>query len=338
MSLTKSQYQKILREYDELQYQSQHELEEHQAEIRQKIPRIAEIEQEIISLGSDAARARLQANTERSKRLIDRIHALSAEKTRLLTENGYPVDYLTRHYRCKDCHDTGFVGTLVCHCMAQRSIDLLYRQSNLGDILKKENFDTFSWDCFSDEEIFRDETTGETPLSNMKLVVPYCKDFARNFDKSGENLVLYGNTGVGKTFLTHCIAREVLNRAKSVIYLSAGDLFEELSKYSFSNQREQDEETEEGIYSCDLLIVDDLGTELVNTFTNASLFQCLNTRLAAKKPIVISTNLSPRDLREVYTERISSRIMGNFTFIRLFGEDIRTNRRLQAYREALSGS
>ncbi|MCD8118766.1 MAG: ATP-binding protein [Lachnospiraceae bacterium] len=338
MSLTKSQYQKILREYDELQYQSQRELEEHQAEIRKKVPRIAEIDQEIISLGSDAARARLQANTERSKRLISRIHTLSAEKSRLLTENGYPTDYLTRHYRCKDCHDTGFVGTLVCHCMAQRSIDLLYRQSNLGDVLKKENFDTFSWDCFSDDDFFKDDVSGETPLSNMKQVVPYCQDFSKKFDKTGENLVLYGNTGVGKTFLTHCIARDALNRAKSVIYLSAGALFDELSKHSFSNMKDQDEEAEAGIYHCDLLIIDDLGTELVNTFTIASLFQCLNTRLAAKKSIVISTNLSPTGLREVYTERISSRITGNFTFIKLFGADIRTERRMRAYSEALSGS
>ncbi|MBE5921218.1 MAG: AAA family ATPase [Lachnospiraceae bacterium] len=335
MSLTRSQYQQMMQEYDQLQFKSRHELNNRKAEIAQRIPRILEISDEITSLGIQATKAKLARRNEEHKACLDKISSLSREKADLLAAHGYAEDYLMPRFACRDCSDTGYVDGRPCHCLTQRTINLLYQQSNLGDILQRENFSQFSFSYYSSEEGARDSLTGETPAETIRRVFDYCQKFAATFKKTGENLLLYGPVGVGKTFLTHCIAKEALENSKSVIYLSSGQLFEILSDKAFAGGRKDDEQMAacESIFACDLLIIDDLGAEFSNTFTLSSLFHCLNERMLAKKSTIISTNLSLADLRNVYSERISSRITGNYTLLKINGNDIRRQRRMQPRNE-----
>ena len=209
------------------------------------------------------------------------IALLSQERTALLLSSGYPADYLELTYSCPDCHDTGFIGDKKCHCFKQAMVDLLYRQSNIHDVLKRENFDTFDIRYYSDT---KNRSLGVSPRENIQAVLSTCHDFIDHFDEQSRNLLFYGDTGVGKTFLTNCIARELLDASHTVIYY---------------------------ILDCDLLIIDDLGTELNNAFITSQLFLCINERLLARKSTIISTNLSLDELQNEYSERIFSRLVSN---------------------------
>ncbi len=166
-----------------------------------------------------------------------------------------------------------------------------------------------------------------TVLSYMQLVVKRCQEFAENFPNSGQNILFTGSTGVGKTFLTNCIAKALMDRYVSVIYLSSPDLFEIFSKYKFSRGAEEDcEEAYRHILECEMLIIDDLGTEVNNTFVSSQLFYCINERINRKKGTIISTNLSMDMMRDTYSDRVTSRIMSSYMMIPLYGGDIRVKK------------
>ena len=211
-----------------------------------------------------------------------------------------------------------------CHCFKQQAIDLIYTQSNIKDILARENFSTLSLDYYSDSNV--NPATGLTSLATAKAAVARCHEFVDQFDATFANLYFFGDTGIGKTFLSNCIAKELLDSGHSVIYFTAFQLFDILSKGVFA----KDEEAiaaNENIFTCDLLIIDDLGTELTNSFTTSQLFLCLNERILHRKSTIISTNLGLSQLTDLYSERILSRIMDNYVLIKLFGEDIRMQKR-----------
>jgi len=258
--------------------------------------------------------------------LRDELSALSERRLRLLEEHGFPTDYMEPIYTCPDCKDTGFIGQEKCHCFRQASIDLLYSQSNLTDILEKENFQTFRMDYYSDE--ITDAVTGLTSLQTITRAVEESKDFIRKFSYEYQNLLFYGSTGIGKTFLTHCIAKELLETSHSVLYFSAVQLFEELARMTFS-RTEHTSSIQEDIINCDLLIIDDLGTEIVNTFVSSQLFTCMDTRDSLKKSTIISTNLSLQTIRDTYSERIFSRLSSKYKIMKLFGNDIRLQKKSQ---------
>ncbi len=197
----------------------------------------------------------------------------------------------------------------------------------MKSILDRENFKTFSFKYYSDDYI--DETTGLSPLSNMQKIVAGCKSFIRHFDKQKENLLFLGNTGVGKTFLANCIAKELLDRGYIVIYLTAFRLFDILEKYKFGKEVDSTlspSKQFDYILDCDLLIIDDLGTELSNSFTTSQLYLIINERLLREKSTLISTNLSLDNLITNYSERIYSRIISNYSIRRIIGEDIRLHK------------
>ena len=204
-------------------------------------------------------------------------------------------------------------------------INVVYTQSNIRSILERENFNTFSYDYYSDT--IRNEVTGLSARETAHDAVRKAKLFIDTFDVSFQNLFIYGSTGVGKTFLSNCIAKELIDQAHCVIYFSAFDLFDTLAKNTFQKDFPSDN-TPEDILECDLLIIDDLGTELTNTFVVSALFQCINERIMRRKSTIISTNLSLGQFRDIYSERILSRITSNYTMIKLFGEDIRIQKRL----------
>lgn len=225
---------------------------------------------------------------------------------------------------CPDCRDTGYVNGRRCHCFEQAAINLVYTQSNLKEILERENFSTFSFDYYSADDI--NPATGRSSLETAKDAVAKCHDFIDHFDSTFSNLYLYGDTGIGKTFLSNCIAKELLDRGHSVIYFTAFQLFDILSKGVFK----RDEEallSHRNIFDCDLLIIDDLGTELSNSFTTSQLFLCINERILRQKSTIISTNLGMNQLADIYSERVLSRISSNYTLLKLFGADIRILKR-----------
>ena len=333
MSLTNSQYNEIMREYNQLKFRHARELEERVQEIYEKVPSIRELENEIASLAAGQARKLLNGDRNSLKELKIRMADLKEQKRVLLLDHGYPEDAMTMHYTCSCCHDTGYVDGKKCGCFRQKEIDLLYRQSNLREILEKENFDTFSFEWY-------DSTASDrrlSPLNNARNVAAACMEMTAQFAQTKQNLLLTGPAGTGKTFLTHCIAKALLDACYSVIYLSAAELFEIFSSHQFQDEREPEEELMyHHIYDCDLLIIDDLGTEVANNFTMSRLFSCINERARSNRPVVISTNLNLTQITDHYSERISSRLISNYKILELYGEDIRI-RKLIAHRRENNG-
>lgn len=323
MALSNSQYQEIMRDYQAQQLRNKHAQDERVQEIYREIPAVRELDQEVSSRAVLRAKELLHGDQEALGRLREEIADLREQKTILLSSRGYPADYMDMRYRCTDCRDTGYTREgKKCHCFLRRQIRLLYAQSNMENVLQKENFITFSEQYFDDTEI--EPAIGTTVAQYMKQVRRWCMDFVEQFDEKGGNLLFTGTTGRGKTFLTNCIAKELIDRYHSVIYLSAHDLFEVFSKYRFDHQTEEEmKDMYRFILDCDLLIIDDLGTELNNSFTSSQLFFCINQRLLAQKSTIISTNLSLDRLRDEYTDRVASRIMSSYTVIPLYGGDIR---------------
>lgn len=324
MALKNDQYNKILREYDERRFRNKYELDKRIQEAYQAIPKLKELEDELISLSAESGRQALFGNTEILNNLKEATAQIKEMQRQLLIDNGYPPDYLCMQYKCSKCKDTGFIDNKKCACFKQAIADMIYAGSNMKSVLDRENFSTFSFKYYSDDYI--DETIGLSPLSNMQKIVASCKSFIRHFDKKHDNLLFIGNTGVGKTFLANCIAKELLDRGYTVIYLTAFRLFDILEKYKFGREAENAlaaSDQFEYILDCDMLIIDDLGTELNNSFTTSQLYLIINERLLRQKSTLISTNLSLDNLLTNYSERIYSRIISNYSIRRIVGEDIR---------------
>ncbi len=322
MALSNSQYDAIMREYGRRQMDNQHALEARKAEVYRKLPRVRSLEAEMAERSVACARRLLEGDSEALALLRSDLAALKEEKARLIRQAGYPDDYLELHYRCPDCRDTGLVDGRKCHCFLQAQMKLLYAQSNLERVLDRECFANQSFDCYDDEELL--PQLGITNRAYMKRVTANCRRFVEDFGKSHENLLFTGSTGVGKTFLTNCIAGELMKKGHSVIYLSATDLFEVFSKNKFENGDEENmQEMYRFILECELLIIDDLGTELNNSFTSSQLFYCINERMGRERSTIISTNLSLAGIRDSYTDRVASRIMSGYAIIPLYGRDLR---------------
>lgn len=327
MALTNSQYDAIMRMYNLIQLKNKHLLDERTLEVYKACPKIKEVEDEIINLSITNAPLIIQLGTNALQTYKDKLDELIAKRISLLHELGHPADYLDELYDCPICKDTGIVNGEQCICFKKKAIEMFYLQSNLKNVLKQENFHNFSFEWYSKD--IADSTTGLTPYNNMQKIVTICKEFIRTFDSSFNNLLFFGDTGVGKTFLSNCIACDILNSSHSVIYLTAIELFDIFAEHDFSYNKFNDigETMNSYIIDCDLLIIDDLGTELSNSFTNSKLFYCINDRILKQKSTIISTNLSIRDLASNYSERIFSRISSSYTMLKLHGSDIRVQKR-----------
>ena len=316
---------KILSEYEKMRDKALKEYEERKREIHSFVPRIKEIEIAMAKISITASK-KIFENPENQIEILDQaeisIKKLQQEKAFLLTENNIPLIYMEVHYNCKLCKDTGFLKNgEKCNCFIQKMLNESYKMSNLNDVLGRENFDTFNLDLFS-KSPFKEEPL--TPWENMKNILDTSLKFTRDFDKKYENLLFYGNTGLGKTFLCNSIAKELLDKGKIVVYQTSFKILEILEKKKFAKSENPiDDFSYDMLFSSDLLIIDDLGTEMNNSFTNSEIFNIINTRLLEKKNMIISTNLTPIEIRKIYSDRISSRIFGNFKIVNFFGPDIR---------------
>ena len=290
-------------------------------------PRLQDIEQQLRSTMSKIITGALQHGTDPlpAIRVIrDENLDLQRQRAELLLAMGYPMDYLEEKAACDKCNDSGFCGDKVCSCLqkyynAQQKKEL----SQLLD-LGNQSFDTFSLEWYPTRV---NERIGRSPREHMEHIFETCSNFARHFEKKGGNLLLTGATGTGKTFLSACIAREVTERGFSVVYDTAAAIFRVMENEYFHRGEEDNTDAVERFLRCDLLIMDDLGTELTTAFVQSALYRIINTRLTAGKSTVISTNLSPDELYERYTAQIFSRIEGEYEILPCLGDDIRLLKR-----------
>ena len=313
--------------------QRQDELAERRSRVERQLPRVAEIDARLRCTLLEVARATFLSPGDPAP-AIDALReenlALQAEREALLAGAGWPNDVLEDKPACPRCGDTGWVGASMCTCLkklcAQEQIRELSKLLDLGE----QSFESFRLDYYS-TQLWPD--MGKSPRANMELVLEVCRSYAQKFGSYYfDNLFLYGSPGLGKTFLSACIAREVAQRGFSVVYDTAGAVFAAFEAQKFSRDEEDAREgrTEANRYlNCDLLILDDLGSELTTPFVQSALYTLLNTRLVARRRTVISSNLTPDDVRRRYTPQIASRLEGEFRALPFFGEDIRLKRALE---------
>ncbi len=327
MSVSDSRISQILREYDEIRSAAETAARDRKQLIYARIPRIMEIDQELDAFGLRAVQTYLRSGKNKDivlHTLKQNNQTLLSEKNQLLTQAGYPADFLDIHYRCPLCRDTGYVDGQKCRCLQQRLIEQAYDTSNIKTVLQRENFSTFNLNRFSNEVV-----SGEplTPLENIKLVRDHVFSYIREFPNSSPaNLLFYGTTGTGKTFFCNCIAKALLDRGYTVLYMTAYELCSAFETFRFRDKsRTISEETsiQELIQNIDLLIIDDLGTEFSTALSVSDLFYCVNQRILLQKATIISTNLNLSQISKVYSDRMLSRISGNYKLLKLFGPDLR---------------
>lgn len=325
MALNNTQYDEILRGYDARQLHNKDILAARTKELQKRAPELLEIDHSIAELSVDSARKLFNGEADALANLKKQIAALRLRKEQIIKKLGYPANYLENIYTCPDCKDTGYIDGKRCHCFTQQALDIIYDQSNIREILADENFSKFSFDYYSNIEV--NPATGLTSLETARIAYDICQNFVEDFDNTFSNLYFYGDTGTGKTFLSNCIASELLNKGHSVIYFTAFQLFDILSKGIFDKDNDA-KAAHQNIFDCDLLIIDDLGTELANSFTTSQFFLCINERILRKKSTIISTNLNMAQIADIYSERVLSRISSNYAIIKMFGDDIRMKKRI----------
>lgn len=257
-----------------------------------------------------------------AKEMVDTLNKLKSQKKAYLEKYGISEDYAKPKYACEECSDTGFKDGKMCICLKKKIAEYVYSKSTISLLNKEDTFDKFNLDFYSAES---NPETGISPKVAANAAYITCKNFCDNFEEEKRSLYIYGNTGVGKTFITSCITNCLMEKGIAVLYHSAYRLFGFVDDYKFNRVPRDKYKTEyDLIYDADLLIIDDLGTEFINSNSQAVLFDILNTRYQTGKKTIISTNLSLGGIATVYSERISSRIRGNYTVLNLIGEDNRT--------------
>ncbi|MCR5655119.1 MAG: ATP-binding protein [Lachnospiraceae bacterium] len=318
MPLTNKQYDEIMREYDEIRLANHKTEEKRLEEVQNRIPGYKEVRDSLLSLRMEKLRSSLSNGSEMPDYEAKK-DALIEKRDRLLAENGYPADYLAPIYSCPDCKDTGYLPMTrtKCKCFKSRIAKVLLETSGMAHLLEKENFSTLSTEYFNEEE-----------AEQFRIVLDFVKDFTDNFDSDYQNILFYGNVGTGKTFLSSCIAGELIKRGLSVLYFSANELFSNINAARFAYDADGFSDYLDDLIRADLLIIDDLGTEKTTDRIQADLFQLLNGRDQISKSTLISTNLKFAELTERYSERVASRIGGGFKVFRFEGRDIRILKKL----------
>ena len=307
--------------------------ERQRREIYAQLPRVAEIDRELKGTIYQIIAASLREGRDPApsiKVIRDKNLDLQAEKARLLTDHGWPADALDDKPACPKCGDTGWVGAAMCSCLkelcAQEQIAELSKLLDLGE----QSFDTFSLDLYSPLPWPGEELS---PRENMEFILEVCSNYARKFGKFYfRNLFLTGAPGLGKTFLSACIARTVSEKGFSVVYDTAVNIFARFEEQKFARDREEAGEARDDTrryLGCDLLILDDLGSEMTTPFVQSALYTLVNSRLSADRRTVISSNLSMDQVRQRYTPQTASRLEGEYRVLPFYGEDIRLLRKGQ---------
>lgn len=321
----------LLKEYEQKRLQAEKNLELRKSELYAKNPELEAIENELNTVGIENAKNILFSNSKSClDELENKITILKEKKKKLLTSLGKDESYLKPIYECSICNDTGYINTnystIMCNCLKQKLLDISYNKSNISN-LDKENFDHFNINLYSDEINKEKYNSSISPRENIIIIKKIVDNFILNFDNPEEkNLLLTGNTGLGKTFISNCIAKEIMNKGKIVLYQTAPIMLDTILDYRFGKNNIS-KDFYDSLLNADLLIIDDLGTESMNSIKFTELFNIINSRLLNSNnkttKTIISTNLNLQNLFSHYDERIVSRIVGYYNICKFFGDDIR---------------
>ncbi len=321
MGYSRENYRRVKQEYENKRYRAESEAAQRRREVAQKIPQLAEIDAalsqtvENIFAQTLAGKENIAQRMEQMKKENLELQAIRGD---ILESNGFPRDYTKIKYECEQCEDTGYLHMKLCPCM-RRALTLAgYESSGLGALMQTQRFDTFSLEYYQGEERVR-----------MKENFDLCYRYAHTFgDAEMKNMMFSGHTGTGKTHLSTAIAKVVIDRGFDVVYLSAQNMFSDFEREQFGkgDEKEEGARATERYLSCDLLILDDLGTEMSTQFTVSRLYHLVNTRLNHGQGTIVSTNLTPSELGERYTDRLLSRFMGEYLQLRFLGKDVRMER------------
>lgn len=326
MSYSNKTLSKATQILSERRTKAQKTREERHDEIVRLIPDVSKYEAQLSSSGLAVIKAFGMGND--AQKYIDELSRINLTIQQaigdLLEGKGYPRDYLMTPYTCKKCEDTGFVNGYFCECRKEILKEISKGELNNVSPSKNCRFDNFDLNYYP---LPFDDNLKISPRNRMAEVFNYLKEYAEDFHEDSESLYFYGATGLGKTHLSLAIANTVTEKGYSVIYDSAQNILSSLEREKFSGTGAGKREKE--ILDCDLLIIDDLGSEFSTQFTIAAIYNIVNTRINTAKPVIISTNLSEEELEEKYTQRIASRIIGNYVSIHFFGNDIRQLKKIK---------
>jgi len=314
---------KLLKEYEETRQRNERIHQNRLKQLYRDFPRLKNIQETLDTMGIEVAKEALK-NPSESQKIIEEFeaesHELMKEQAILLTRNNIPLEVLEIPHTCPRCRDTGYLEDAgKCPCFNQKIVKYLYSQSNLQEKILEENFENFNLDIFSPRA-----KEGEiSQKDNIQSILSFTENFVYQFPRVKKNLLFYGPPGQGKTYFCNAIAKYLLDKGIQVVYETSFKLIDILQRYRF----EKGDPLAKGqyglLFEADLLIIDDLGTEFNNAFTNTEIFNIINGRLLDNKPIIISTNLTLTELDQVYSSRLTSRIYGNFDMFKFYGPDVR---------------
>ncbi len=317
MGYNKENYRRIRQAYQTKYLTAYEKADERMREVHAKSPEIAAIDRQLRMTGVEIAMAAIGAGPDYRTRLAavqEKNQRLQAERAALMTALGYPVDYTLPPYECPKCKDTGFIETKMCSCMHRELVLAAFESSGLGALMQTQSFESFDLSFYSAE-------TGDR--SRMQHNFDFVRAYAEGFDLQARGLLFFGATGLGKTHLSTAVARRVIERGFDVYYTTTIGMISDFERARFGRSDDRAAADPTRYIDCDLLILDDLGTEVSNQFANSIIYMVLNERMNLKRPAIINTNLSARDIKSRYSDRIASRLLGEYHPILFVGNDVR---------------
>ena len=318
MGFNKKDLARVREEYSEKYRRAQDESDIRRRELWAKIDGLQGIDHELSMTGMRIMNAAMSSSKEDVRAKIDNIkknnERLLAERSALLRAYGYPEDHTDPHYECDKCGDSGYTENGMCECMKRALVLAGYESSGLGELLKTQSFDNFSLEYYKQSS---------KTLEEMQHCFEKVKSFADKFDRDTyKNLMLFGGTGLGKTHLSTAVAKAVIDKGFDVLYVTATGMISDFEQKRFGGA-ERDLVDTSRYYSADLLIIDDLGTEMTNQFSVSCVYEIINARINSRKSTIISTNLGTDDFVKKYWDRTTSRIFGEYQLIKFSGTDVR---------------
>ncbi len=315
--------EKILNDYEEKRKNAEKDKKERVDAVYKKYPLLFEIDKKIKKCGMDGMND-IMKNPLKSKeisfKMKEQISGLINERNKFISENGIEKDFDKVKYSCPVCMDTGFIENEKCKCFVQRLLDEEFNNSNMGEKQRKQTFDRFDFSYYEKDSV-HDEISD---YDRIQKIYKISRDFVDNFDSFEKSLLFYGKPGLGKTFLSSCIANELMKQGRTVLYTRALKIFDLFERNRFGKgDINKDNEMIQRVYNCDLLIVDDLGSEYITKSTPSYLYDFFDERISNYKKIIINTNLTPKELENSYTNRFISRIYEDFLILKFEGRDIR---------------
>ncbi len=320
MAYTKENFRKVIEAFQNKRSNAAAESERRKAEVEAIIPELADIDRELSAVGTRVFRAAIGGGDIDSyiAELKEENKYLRKKRAMLLEAEGFPPDYTDIRYECTLCNDSGYVGTQMCTCMKSALVAGEIEASGIGHLMSEQSFETFSIDYYSGVE-------RDTMERNLAILKKFAVSFSPD---TKQNWLLLGGTGLGKTHLSTSVAKVVIERGYSVVYDTMQNIMASYEEQRFGDGHVGDGSTDKYI-DCDLLIIDDMGTEMGGQFTVACLYNLINSRINRRKPVIASTNLTQAELRSRYSDRITSRLFGEYRPLVFMGRDIRAQKLLK---------